>query len=56
MPVDVRVALVCLPFFPVRAGSAIGNRYDSGAPHRSDEVVWSIFDKESADNATLAVF
>lgn len=38
LSMEVRVALVCSPFFLVNAGSAIGNRCDSGGRHRSDEI------------------
>ncbi len=38
LSMEVRVALVCSPFFTVRAGSAIGNRCNSGGRHRSDEI------------------
>ena len=37
LSMEVRVALDCSPFF-VRAGSAVGNRCDSGGRHRSDEI------------------
>jgi hypothetical protein len=38
LSMEVRVALVCSPFFIVRAGSAIGNRSDSRGRHRSAEI------------------
>jgi hypothetical protein len=40
LSMEVRVALICSPFFTVRDGSAIGNRCDSGGRHRQDEIAY----------------